>query len=73
MALQVKAIAAKANAVGSRHIAGQHSLTLGEAICFAIAALMLLAPQVWSKMPLVGRFSSNAIALAILFVAFVIW
>jgi len=73
MSVQAKAAIGKIYAAGNGHLAGKHSLTMGEAVCFAIAAAMVMVPSVWSKVPLLGKFGSPMIALVILFIAFVIW
>lgn len=53
-----------------KHIAGQHSLTMGELACFIIAAVMML----WgSKIPVIGKFCNVYTGLVVIFIAFVVW
>jgi len=59
--------------VGGKHIAGQHSLTTGEAICVVIAGIMIFAPTLFKKIPLVGKYASVTAAFIILILALVIW
>jgi len=70
---QVQTMSNKLYGIGGKHIAGQHSLTTGELICFAIAVVMTMFPTIWGKVPIIGKYGSVAIALAVLFIAFVIW
>lgn len=70
---QVQGIGNKLYALGGKHMAGQHSLTGGEAVCAVIAAIMIFAPQLWSKIPFAGKFGSSMIAFAILVLALIVW
>jgi hypothetical protein len=62
----------KVYAIGGKHIAGQHSLSLGEIVALAIAGVMVFMPAVWKQMPLVGKYGSVTIAFVILIVAMVL-
>lgn len=73
MSQQIKQVTARIYQMGNKHIAGQHSLTTGELLCFAVAAVMVFAPQLWAKMPLIGKWGSPTAALIIMLIALVIW
>lgn len=74
MAAQVKAIAAKVETVGSRHLAGKRSLTMGELVVFGYAAIACLKPAWIEKVPIVGKtLARKEVAMLAIFLAFVIW
>lgn len=77
MAQQLKAtvqgVSNKVYAMGGKHLAGQHSLTGGEAVCAVIAGLMIFAPSIWQKMPVIGKYSSATIAFLVMLFAFIMW
>ncbi len=70
---QVQTLSNRLFTLGGTHRAGQHSLTDGEIVCAAIAGIMIFAPSMWAKMPLVGKYGSAMIAFAIMVIAFIIW
>jgi hypothetical protein len=58
--------------IAGRHIAGQHSLSLGEIVALVVAGLMVFFPATWKSMPVIGKYGSITIAFAILIVAMIL-
>lgn len=70
---QVKQVTNRVYQLGNKHLAGQHSLTMGELVCFGIAAVMVFLPDMWKKIPVVGKYGSAMFALGVLLFALVMW
>lgn len=62
----------KIYSIGGKHIAGQHSLSLGEIVALAIAGIMIFAPKTWASIPVIGKYGSVTIAFVVLIAAMVL-
>ena len=74
--IKAKAIVQNASnkiyAIGGKHIAGQHSLSIGEIVALVIAGAMVFMPALWKSMPLIGKYGSVTIAFVILVIAMIL-
>jgi hypothetical protein len=70
---RVQGVSNKLYNAGKRHVAGQHSLTFGEAICVVIAGVMVFMPDIWKKIPVVGKYGSHTAAFVVMLIGYLIW